>query len=199
VIREPGAHNWPSYPVGNGGSYLDYAGAADAIARQARAGDGIVYQGREGGERWLMIGYGVQYYLARDMRPGVPVPRELFVAKTAARAGALYPVLCQQPAACLGQAPRIWIVGSGYFKTPYPAVTPGQAAVLRPHYRLTYRKRVRSLTVFLLVRQAGSAGPASGPGGLRGMASPVIGGSGGSSPGPAGSSPRASTAPGPAP
>ncbi len=25
VIREPGAHSWPSYPVGYGGSYLDYA------------------------------------------------------------------------------------------------------------------------------------------------------------------------------
>jgi hypothetical protein len=25
VIREPGAHNWPSYPVGLGGYYVDYA------------------------------------------------------------------------------------------------------------------------------------------------------------------------------
>jgi hypothetical protein len=27
-----------------------------------------------------MIGYGLQYYLARDMRPGTPVPRALFIA-----------------------------------------------------------------------------------------------------------------------
>ena len=49
-----------------------------------------------------MIGYGLQYYLARDMPNGVPVPRELFIAETAAKAAALYPVPCQHPAACLG-------------------------------------------------------------------------------------------------
>ena len=46
VIRARGAHNWASYPVGQGAfSYLDYAGAAVIIARHAQAGDGIVYRG----------------------------------------------------------------------------------------------------------------------------------------------------------
>ena len=152
VIREPGAHSWPSYPVGYGGSYLDYAGAAAFVARQAKPGDGIVYQGREHQQSWLMIGYGLQYYLARDMPNGVPVPRELFIAETAARAGTLYPVPCKHPAACMGAEPRIWIIGSGYEKSPYQAVTPAQTAVLRPHYRLSLVKRVQSLTVFLLTR-----------------------------------------------
>ena len=35
VIRETGAHNWPSYPVGSGGHYMDYASAAAFVARQA--------------------------------------------------------------------------------------------------------------------------------------------------------------------
>jgi mannosyltransferase len=153
VIRTPGAHSWPSYPVGYGGSYLDYAGAAALVAGQAKAGDGIVYQGREHQQSWLMIGYGLQYYLARDMRPGVPVPRALFIAKTAAQASSLYPIPCKHPAACLGQEPRIWIIGSGYEKSPYQAVTPTQAKLLRPQYRLSYLKHVRSLTVFLLLRR----------------------------------------------
>ncbi len=152
VIREPGAHSWPSYPTGQGGSYLDYAGAAAFVARQARAGDGIVYQADEHQQRWLMIGYGLQYYLARVMPNGVPVPRELFVAATAAKAGTLYPVPCPHPAACLGAEPRIWVVGSGYAKSPYQAVTPAQATLLRQHYRLIRVKRVRSLTIFLLAR-----------------------------------------------
>jgi mannosyltransferase len=152
VIREPGAHSWPSYPTGQGGSYLDYAGAAAFVARQARAGDGIVYQAAEQQQRWLMIGYGLQYYLARDMPNGMPVPRELFVAATAAKAGTLYPVPCPHPVACLGAEPRIWVVGSGYEKSPYQAVTPAQAALLREHYRLSRVKRVRSLTIFLLAR-----------------------------------------------
>ena len=150
VIRETGAHNWPSYPVGSGGAYVDYADAAAFIARQAKTGDGIVYQPIQA--RWLMIGYGLQYYLAREMPHGVPVPRELFVAETAARADALYPVPCQHPAACLGQEARIWVVASGYLKNPYKAVTPAEATLLRSRYRISAVKHVQFLTVFLLTR-----------------------------------------------
>jgi mannosyltransferase len=152
VIRETGAHNWSFYPVGPGGYYMDYASAAAFVARQARPGDGIVYQAGEHGDKWLMVGYGLQYYLARDMPNGLAVPRELFVARTAAQAGTLYPVPCQQPAACLGAEPRIWVIGVGHQKSPYQAVTPAQAAVLRPRYRLSLVKHQRSLTMFLLTR-----------------------------------------------
>src|SRR5690242_19944130 len=100
VIRETGAHNWTYYPGGSGGYYMDYASAAAFVAPRARAGDGIVYQGREHQDSWLMVGYGLQYYLARDMPNGMPVPRELFIARTATQAGTLYPEPCQQPAAC---------------------------------------------------------------------------------------------------
>jgi hypothetical protein len=102
----PRSSSWPSYPVGLGGYYVDYASAAAFVARQARAGDGIVYQAREHQDSWLMVGYGLQYYLARDMPNGVPVPRELSIAHTAAEVGTLYPEPCEQPAACLGAERR---------------------------------------------------------------------------------------------
>jgi mannosyltransferase len=152
VIREVGAHNWTFYPAGSGGYYMDYASGAAFVARQARAGDGIVYQAGENQDNWLMVGYGLQYYLARDMPNGVPVPRELFIARTAAEAGALYPEPCRHPAACLGAEPRIWVIGVGRQTSPYQAVTPAQAAVLKPRYRLTLVKHQRSLTMFLLTR-----------------------------------------------
>jgi mannosyltransferase len=152
VIREVGAHNWTFYPAGSGGYYLDYASGAAFVARQARAGDGIVYQATENQDSWLMVGYGLQYYLARDMPNGVPVPRELFIARTAAEAATLYPEPCQHPAACLGAEPRIWVIGVGRQTSPYQAVTPAQAAVLKPRYRLTLVKHQRSLTMFLLAR-----------------------------------------------
>jgi len=157
VIRETGAHNWTFYPVGSGGYFMDYASAAAFVARHARAGDGIVYQARENQDSWLMVGYGLQYYLALDMPNGVPVPRQLFIARTAAEAGTLYPEPCQQPAACLGAEPRIWVIGVGRQTSPYQAVTPAQAAVLRPRYRLSLVKHQRSLTMFLLTRRPGSA------------------------------------------
>jgi mannosyltransferase len=150
VIRETGAHNWSTYPAGSGVHYMDYASAAAFVARQARAGDGIIYQQHR--DRWLMVGYGLQYYLARDMPNGVPVPHQLFVARTAAEAGTLYPELCRQPAACLGAEPRIWVIAVGRQRSPYRAVTPAQAAVLRPRYRLSLVKHERGLTTFLLTR-----------------------------------------------
>jgi hypothetical protein len=67
-------------------------------------------------------------------------------------AGTLYPVPCRHPAACLGAEPRIWVVGGAREKSPDQAVTPAQAAVLRPLYRFRQVKHVRSLTVFLLTR-----------------------------------------------
>ena len=152
VVRERGAHSWASYPVGVGGSYLDYAGAAAAVARGAQAGDAIVYPDQPSQETWLMTDYGLEYYLARDLRRGVPLPRQLFIAETSAQAGSLYPVPCAHLAACLGQEPRIWIVGNGDLANPYQAVTAAEAALLRPHYRFSYRRHVPGLTVFLLVR-----------------------------------------------
>jgi len=64
----------------------------------------------------------------------------------------LYPALCRRPAACLGAEPRIWVVASGYDRSPYSAMTSSQAALLRPHYRVSGVRHVPSLTVFLLVR-----------------------------------------------
>ncbi|HJY69261.1 MAG TPA: hypothetical protein VJ254_21275, partial [Streptosporangiaceae bacterium] len=119
---------------------------------QARPGDGIVYQSQAGEDKWLMIGYGLEYYLARDLRPGTALPRQLFIAETGAQDHGLYPLPCQHPAACLGAEPRIWIVASGSPRSPFSAVTRAQAAVLRPHYRLSEVRHAPSLTVFLLVR-----------------------------------------------
>jgi hypothetical protein len=60
-----------------------------------------VYQSQAGQVRWLMIGYGLEYYLARDLRPGTALPHQLFIERTAAQADRLYPVPCQDSAACL--------------------------------------------------------------------------------------------------
>ena len=149
VIRSPGAHNWTYYPVGSGITYPDFARAAAVIAREARAGDGIVYP--SGGQGWQMINLGVQYYLERDLGHGAG-PHELFLAGAAVQLQHLYPVFCTDPAACLGHAPRTWVVVSGDTSDPYGELTSAQAAVLRSNYRLSYRQHVPSLTVFLLVR-----------------------------------------------
>jgi mannosyltransferase len=150
VLRTPGAHNWAYYPVGTGVAYFDYAGAADLIARQARPGDGIVYEPEH---PFLLIDSGVGYYLERDMPRGVPVPRELFVARTPEQADSLYPVACSRPAACFGSEPRIWVVEAGRRKAPGGTSLPGaQEALLAEHYRVSLVKHVSLMTIFLLIK-----------------------------------------------
>ena len=150
VIRTPGAHSWAYYPVGSGGSYYDYAGAAQLIAHRARPGDGAIYQGKL---KWLLIGSGVQYYLERDLPHGVPLPRQLFVAQQLAADDALYPLACRRPAACLGQEPRIWVVESGDHRTPATNLTLAEEALLRKSYRVAWVRHIPGLTVFLLVKK----------------------------------------------
>ena len=48
-------------------------------------------------------------------------------------------------------------IGVGRQTSPYQAVTPPQAAVLRPRYRLSLVKHQRSLTMFLLTRAGNPA------------------------------------------
>ncbi|MBV9444381.1 MAG: glycosyltransferase family 39 protein [Streptosporangiaceae bacterium] len=149
VIREPGAHTWAEYPDNQTTYYWDFAGAARAIAKRVHPGDGIAYPGSP--IRWEMIDYGVRYYLEHDL-PAGRIPREVFVARTAAAAGTLYSVDCADPAVCLAHTPRMWIVNDGYLKDPYHYLPAGEAAAMSASYRVTLIRHMPGLTVFLLVR-----------------------------------------------
>jgi mannosyltransferase len=149
VIREPGAHSWAEYPLNLGTAYWDFAGAATVVADGIRPGDGIAYPA--GANRWEMIDYGVEYYLSRDL-PVAALPREVFVSKSAASVGALYASLCLHPARCLDDARRVWVVGSGHTRNPWRELTAGEAAALKPHYRVERIRHVHSISIFLLTR-----------------------------------------------
>jgi mannosyltransferase len=149
VIRSPGAHNWAYYPVGSGFVYPDFKGAAAVIAREAKAGDGIVYPA--GRQEWQMINLGLQYYLEHDGGHG-ELPHQLFLAGAAVQLQHLNQIFCADPAICLGDAPRTWDVVSGDTQNPYAEVTADQAAALQSNYRVSRRQYVSGLTVFLLVR-----------------------------------------------
>jgi dolichyl-phosphate-mannose-protein mannosyltransferase len=73
--------------------------------------------------------------------------RNLFYSTSVAAAFILLAIL-----AWAGHDPRVWVVVSGDTRTPCADVTSGQAAALRSNYRVSYRKYVPSLTVFLLTR-----------------------------------------------
>jgi mannosyltransferase len=149
AIRQPGSHNWASYPVSENTRFWDYAGAAQIVADGVRPGDGIAYPANP--VRWKMIDYGVEYYLSRDL-PAARMPRQVFVARSAAAAGTLYSILCAHPVRCLDDAPRVWVVGSGNTRNPWRDLPANEVAALKPLYRVTRIRHVNGLSIFLLTR-----------------------------------------------
>ena len=89
------------------------------------------------------------------MPRAVPVPRELFIARTPEQADRLYPVPCARPAVCLGSERRIWVVESGRQKTlgGKDHLTRAEETLLARTYRAALVKHVPLLTVFLLVQR----------------------------------------------
>jgi mannosyltransferase len=152
AIRTLGAHNWTVYPLNSNMDYPDFAGAARYIAKHANPGDGIAYP--DNPVRWMMIDFGVQYYLIRDMPPG-KAPREVFVAETAAKAGTLYQQLCMDSAKCLGSTARMWIVDNGHTTNQYTHLPAGESKVMRAgHFRVLKTKHMQGLTIYLMLRPA---------------------------------------------
>ncbi|MBO1419798.1 glycosyltransferase family 39 protein, partial [Streptomyces sp. FH025] len=117
-IRHVGSHT---------GSHEPFRAAADAITAGYRPGDGLAAP--TGDQSWAMVWPGVSYYLPPDVRPS-PV----FVARSAEDAEELTPEPCPQPASCLGDGPRLWLIVLGDTWDPLAAVPQDQAQVLRDHY-----------------------------------------------------------------
>jgi mannosyltransferase len=158
AIRGPAAHNWADYPS-NSLVNFDYQGAARIVGANARPGDGIAYSDLAI-TRYMDTDLGVSYYIGGYLRPGVPAPRELFIARTAAQADTRYPILCLDPAHCAGTESRVWLVGAYATWSPFTMIAPAEAAVLKQGYSIR-RMWVRTgMTVALLVRRAPHPTPA---------------------------------------
>ena len=156
AVRQPLAHNWSSYPDPSADFPVGYQAAADILAAREQPGDGIAYQVSDDA-RWA-VDFGIPYYLGRQS-----APRVVFQSETPQQAGLLRPVECAQPAACLYGLNRIWVVyiehllNSGRGGTPFQALQPNQAAVLRTDgYAVSWSETYQGVTVALLIRSLGS-------------------------------------------
>jgi hypothetical protein len=152
VLREPAAHNWGGYRAAAGPDVLDYQGAARIVGTNARPGDGIAYSDLAS-TRYMDTDLGVSYYIGGYLRPGVPAPRELFIARTAAQVNARYPVPCADPARCVGTGSRVWLVGVYGVRDPFSLVVPAEAAALEQDYSVSRTWETNGLTVALLIRR----------------------------------------------
>ncbi|MFG3225884.1 glycosyltransferase family 39 protein [Kitasatospora sp. NPDC048194] len=117
-VRYAGSHTRSEEP---------FRAAASEIVAGYRPGDGMAAP--MGDQSWAMVWPGISYYLPRSVRP-FPV----FVARSADDADELTPEACRQPAACLGDVPRIWLLVLGDTADPLASVAEDQAQVLRARY-----------------------------------------------------------------
>ncbi|MFF4210024.1 glycosyltransferase family 39 protein [Streptomyces sp. NPDC001796] len=138
-MREPFEHNAP-VP-------LDYAAAADLVAKDHQPGDAVVYDRQD---TWKLDS-GIQYYLPRDLKM-----RDVFLAKTPTAINDLYAVQCAVPDLCLRGEQRIWLLTQGVGADPFDGINSEQASALRTRYRAAMSTPVTGMTVTLLVRQGKS-------------------------------------------
>ncbi|MFG2771612.1 glycosyltransferase family 39 protein [Streptomyces sp. NPDC048350] len=136
-VRETYAHFWHG---------VDYKGAAETIAGYHRPGDAVVYD--RGEDYWRLLDLGVRHYLPDELRP-----RDVFLARSAADRADLWSSECPDPAACLRNEARIWLVVPEGAADPLDALPASQARALRKHYTATGTERLTGVTVALLVRK----------------------------------------------
>ncbi|WP_405997239.1 glycosyltransferase family 39 protein [Streptomyces sp. NBC_00829] len=138
AMRKPYAHFWHG---------VDYEGAARTIQKYHRPGDAVVYD--RGPDYWRMLDVGVRFYLPDGLRM-----RDVFLAESAADRNDLWSTECPDPAACVKDERRIWLVVGGNDADPFEALPGPQARALRARYTASGTERLTGVTVALLRRRS---------------------------------------------
>jgi mannosyltransferase len=129
-------------------SGYDYRAAADVILDNERAGDGIIYEPRDG---WQAVDLGLGYYL-RDR-----APRDLLLASNELANASLWATECADQVKCIGNTDRVWVVAADNLDPPFRA-TPtnqlgyGTEAMLTRYFVPIVAYRVNGFTIALFVR-----------------------------------------------
>ncbi|MFG1919604.1 glycosyltransferase family 39 protein [Micromonospora sp. NPDC048898] len=144
AMRGEYSHSWYTYPQARAFEPLSYSQAARVIEAGYQPGDGLVV----GDVWWWLTEPGVRYYLPADISP-----RNVFQARTAAQRNELFAADCADPASCLRDEPRLWLVQPTVTDTPMTGLSKKAAAVLGERYQLAQLTHVTGMTVALLQRR----------------------------------------------
>ncbi|MCU7724483.1 glycosyltransferase family 39 protein [Actinoplanes sp. KI2] len=131
-------------------SGTDYRSAAQVVLNNARPGDGIIYEPRDG---WQFVDLALGYYL-RDR-----APRDLLLQSTELQNASLWATECTDQVKCIGNTRRIWVVAADYSGSPFPfRASPtnelpyGANSVIDRYYVPLVTWRVSGITIALFVR-----------------------------------------------
>ncbi|MEU7803545.1 glycosyltransferase family 39 protein [Micromonospora arborensis] len=144
ALRGEYSHGWYTYPQARAFKPLSYSQAARLIEADYQPGDGLV----AGGPWWWMHEPGVRYYLPADV-----APRNVFEQRSAAQRHELFGAACANPASCLRDEPRIWVLLPTITDAPLAGLPKKQAAVLTERYEVVRVNHATGITVALLRRR----------------------------------------------
>ncbi|MFJ2086076.1 glycosyltransferase family 39 protein [Micromonospora chokoriensis] len=144
AMRGEYSHSWYTYPQARAFEPFSYSQAARVIEAGYQPGDGLA----AGGPWWWMHGPGVRYYLPADVSP-----RNVFQQRSAAKSNELFATDCANPAKCLRDEPRIWVLLPTITDAPLTGLSKKQAAALTERYQVVRVTHVTGLTVALLQRR----------------------------------------------
>jgi mannosyltransferase len=131
----------------------DYRAAIDTVRRDARPGDGLIYNDVFGKQSDLAR-EAVDYEMRDDDRP-----RDVFLAVTSVDRGSYSAAECTDPAPCLGQTARVWLISTTYSVNALDGLDPARVTLLHD-YRVISDQRYQGVRLQLLARP-GSAGGAA--------------------------------------
>ncbi|MBM0236352.1 glycosyltransferase family 39 protein [Micromonospora sp. ATA32] len=124
-------------------SEADFRAAAGLIDQRYQPGDGIAYSGWRGS---CCLRLPMAYQLRAK-------PRDVFVAVPPVRSGGYWAIECWDPAPCVGDTRRIWLVASAPWD-PYQGLSSARADLLRREFTVASTDQLHGVSVMLLVRGA---------------------------------------------
>ncbi|MEH0935568.1 glycosyltransferase family 39 protein [Micromonospora psammae] len=124
-----------------------YLEAVRYLGQQARPGDGVVYNDGFGGSSDVAR-KATEYGLRDQFRP-----RDVFVALSARESGWLTARECKDPAPCVGDTKRIWLMETGHLNDSLAGMSPGREALLRQQFVVKNVQRFDRVRVVLLERR----------------------------------------------
>jgi mannosyltransferase len=108
----------------------DYAAAIAAMHERQRPGDGVVFNDLFGRLSDLAR-EAFDYELRNETKP-----RDTFLDKTAAQRASFSASECADPAACLKDEPRLWLIHTGWTDDPFEQMPPARAQLLKLRYEI---------------------------------------------------------------
>ena len=130
----------------------DFRGATTEIHDKLKPGDGIVYNDPFGASADL-----ARQAVTYEMRDE-PRPRDVFLRQTAAQRGWYAASECVDPKPCLGTAPRLWLIYTGFSRDPFAGMAADRASILKRDYAVAGTDKFTGVVLVLLTRSAGQPG-----------------------------------------